>query len=423
MTYEEVIDDITVKLPMFSKIGASAYKADLSNTLTLSALMQHPEKNLRCIHIAGTNGKGSTSNILASIFQEAGYKVGLFTSPHLKDFRERIRVNDKMISKRDVISYHRLMIAKATEIHASFFEVTTIMAFAYFVKEKVDIAIIEVGLGGRLDCTNIVNPDLSVITNISFDHQQFLGDTLPKITSEKAGIIKKNKPVVIGETHPETTPVFIEKAKTENTEIHFAKDAQHQVIFSENNNLMIDGQKVDCPLKTTYQLKNIQTVLTAIDIYRMHYPDMTVTNQNVSDGLKNVLTNTGFQGRWQQIRKSPKTIVDVGHNEDGIKNIIEQVQRETFKHLRIVYGVVNDKDIDHILQLLPKENVSYYLCEPHSARKLDITILQEKFQALHLNIASTHHLPQDAYKAALKDAASKDLILIVGSTFVVSEFV
>ena len=423
MTYEEVIEDITVRLPMFSKIGAKAYKADLSNTLALSEFMHHPERQLRCIHIAGTNGKGSVSNLLASIFQEAGYKVGLFTSPHLKDFRERIRINGKMIPKQDVMNYHRQMIDEATEIHASFFEMTTIMAFAYFVKENIDIAILETGLGGRLDCTNIINPDMAVITNISYDHQQFLGDTLAKIAQEKAGIIKKDKPVVIGEYQTETAQVFIKKAKLENAELFFAKDFKHEVILSNKGSLFIDHKVSFCPLKTSYQLKNIKTVLAAIDVYRSFYNDIIITDENISEGLKNILNNTGFKGRWQQIQLSPKVIVDVGHNEDGIQNIVEQIQKESFKHLRIIYGVVNDKDIDHILKLLPKENVSYYLCEPNSARKLNIDILTKKFKDLNFSIAKSIAEPQEAYQAALKDADTNDLILIIGSTFVVSEFV
>lgn len=421
MDYNQVIEDMFNMLPMFSRIGGAAYKADLENTLALCRHAGHPESKLRCIHVAGTNGKGSVSNMLASVFQEAGYKTGLYTSPHLKDFRERIRINGQMIPQEDVISYYQQLIGKSKEIQASFFEMTVVMALSYFNDKQTDIAIIETGLGGRLDSTNVVTPDISIITNIAYDHQQFLGNTLPEIAGEKAGIIKSGKPVVIGKFHPETAGIFIRKALEKNAPIYFSKDLNKKIELTENKEFIINKKAVHCPLTAQYQIENIHTVLTALEVCKNHYSDISFSEKNIFDGLENVLINTGFQGRWQQIHSSPKVIVDVGHNEDGIKEIVRQLSKETFKHLRIVYGAVKDKDVSKILELLPKRNTSYYLCEPPLPRKLPLESLIEVSLKIDIPISYTNENPKAAYLEALKEADEEDLILVLGSFFIVGE--
>ncbi len=421
MNYSEVIEDMFNRLPMFSRIGGAAYKADLQNTLILCEHAGHPEQKLRCIHVAGTNGKGSVSNMLASIFQEAGYKAGLYTSPHLKDFRERIRINGEMIPQEEVIRYYDLLNEKSIEIQASFFEMTVVMTFSYFIDKEVDIAIIETGLGGRLDSTNVVNPDLSIITNIGYDHQQFLGNTLSEIAGEKAGIIKPGKPVVIGQFHPKTAEVFIKKSVQENAPVYFSKDSNYKVEVTENKQFTINNKIVHCPLNASYQIENITTVLTAIDVYKSYYSDLKISEQNIYDGLENVIINTGFSGRWQVIHQHPKVVVDVGHNEDGIKEIVRQISKESFRHLRIVYGAVKDKDVTKILELLPKRNASYYLCEPPLPRKLPLASLIEIASNIHLSVAYTIENPREAYHKALKDADKDDLIVVLGSFFIVGE--
>lgn len=421
MNYQDVINDMFQKLPMYSRIGASAYKADLSNTWTLCEYAQHPEKKLRAIHIAGTNGKGSVSNMLASIFQEAGYKTGLYTSPHLKDFRERIRINGAMISEEDVIKYYQLLNEKSVEIGASFFEMTVVMAFSYFVDQQVDIAIIETGLGGRLDSTNVLHPELSIITNIALDHQQFLGNTLEEIASEKAGIIKKHIPVVIGEFHPKTADVFIKKSIEESAPIYFSKSFKNSVEIIDNKYFIINNDTINCPLTAQYQVQNIQTVLASVEVLNQTYSDIHLSHEAVKNGLENILNNTGFQGRWQKIHDHPKVIVDVGHNEDGIQEIVKQISKENFKHLRIVYGAVKDKDVSKILALLPHPNTSYYLCEPPLPRKLPLEDLVEKTAVENLSVAYTHPDPKTCYEQALKDADVNDLVIVLGSFFVVGE--
>ncbi|MCO5231056.1 MAG: bifunctional folylpolyglutamate synthase/dihydrofolate synthase [Chitinophagales bacterium] len=421
MSYQKVIEDMFARLPMFSRIGGAAYKADLSNTLELCEVVHHPQNNLRCIHIAGTNGKGSVSNLLASIFQEAGYKTGLYTSPHLKDFRERIRINGEMISQDDVLKYYSLLNTKADEIQASFFELTVAMAFAYFVDNKTDIAIIETGLGGRLDSTNVVQSDMSIITNIGYDHQQFLGNTLEEIAFEKAGIIKKNKPVVIGLYQNETAKVFVEKSLKEHAPIYYSKDFNKDIQYIDNQEYKIGKNKFECPLTATYQIENIATVLSAIDVYKAYYSDMPITEKAVFDGLKNVLQNTGFQGRWQTLQNHPKVVVDVGHNIDGIREIRKQLSKEAFKQLRIIYGAVKDKDVNSILELLPRENTSYYLCEPPLPRKLPLSDLITIAQKQNIPINFYNENPKLVYQKALEDAEENDLILVLGSFFIVSE--
>lgn len=421
MNYNQVLEDMFNKLPIYSRIGAPAYKADLSNTLELCKFTEHPEKNLRCIHIAGTNGKGSVANMIASIFQEAGYKTGLYTSPHLKDFRERIRINGKKIPQKDVIKYYHNIIEKANKIQSSFFEMTVVMAFVHFRDHDTDIAIIETGLGGRLDSTNVIVPNLSIITNIGMDHQGFLGNTIKDIAIEKAGIIKPNIPVVIGQYHPETASVFIQKSKTENSPIYFSKDFNNKVDLVQQQYFTINGEKVFCPLLGEYQIENINTVLAAMTTFSQYYKDLVVTDKNIKDGLERVVKNSDFKGRWQIIQLQPKVIIDVGHNEDGIKNIIRQIQQEQFKHLRIIYGAVNDKSVSNILKLFPIQNTSYYLTEPPVPRKLPLADLKEIVENKGLPVVYSNIYPNKVYNRALADAEAEDLILVLGSSFIVGE--
>ncbi|HUH75619.1 MAG TPA: folylpolyglutamate synthase/dihydrofolate synthase family protein [Chitinophagales bacterium] len=423
MKYQEILEDMFAKLPMFSRIGAAAMKPDLKNTLTLCEELNHPEKGLRCIHIAGTNGKGSVSNMLASILQEAGYKTGLYTSPHLKDFRERIRINGEMIPEEKVIHYYQELIEKSDEIKASFFEMTVVMAFAYFRDQNVDIAIIETGLGGRLDSTNVLDSDLSIITNIGYDHQQFLGNTLTEIASEKAGIIKSEKPVIIGQYQKETAEVFIKKALELSSPIYFSSDSIYNIEIIDNQHFIINNNKVLCPLLANYQIENIQTVLTALEVYQSYYKDLKISEKHIFDGLENIQQNTGIQGRWQILQQNPKVIADVGHNIDGIKVILHQLSQEKFRHLRIVYGSVKDKDVNSILKLLPHHNTSYYLCEPPLPRKLPLSELYDFATNNNLPIAYKDKDPKSSYHKALEDAAEDDLILVLGSFFIVGEVI
>lgn len=404
MTYKETINWLFNQLPVFQNIGASAYKKDLTNTLLLVEHLNHPERNFKTIHVAGTNGKGSTSSMIASVFMEAGYKVGLYTSPHLKDFRERITINGKKISKNYV---HKFVLNHKSffeNTHLSFFEMTVGLAFDYFSDKKVDIAIIEVGMGGRLDSTNIITPLLSVITNIGKDHTQFLGDTLDKIAFEKAGIIKPNIPVIIGEYTSETKPVFLEVAKQNNSEIHFAQDEKHP--------------DYPCGLLGDYQLKNKKTV---IETFRNLKSDFIISEENIKNGILNVVQNTNLQGRWQVLQENPKVICDTAHNAHGLEIVMNQLKKEKFNQLHIVLGVVNDKDLDSILPLFPK-NAIYYFCKPKIERGLSEKILKEKAASYNLN-GNTYNSISIAYKNALANSDIKDLIYIGGSTFVVAEII
>ena len=404
MTYKETTDWMFSQLPMFQMQGASAYKKDLTNTHLLVEHLQHPETKFKSIHVAGTNGKGSTSSMIASILQEAGYKVGLYTSPHLKDFRERIRINGEMISEDFVVDFisENKSFFKANQL--SFFEMTVGLAFDYFAKEQVDIAVIEVGMGGRLDSTNVITPLVSVITNIGFDHTQFLGDTLPKIAAEKAGIIKSNIPVVIGEYSEETKPVFLDKAKFENTPIYFAQD-NPEVVYQ-------------CALLGDYQVYNKKTVLQAIKLLQAHF---AIDESHIIKGFKNVIQNTGLLGRWQILDKAPFTICDTAHNSHGLKIVLNQIQKYSFETLHVVLGVVNDKDLDSILPLFPK-NAKYYFCKPNVPRGLDAEILKQKASDFGL-FGKVFDSVSNAYEEALKIATKSDFIYIGGSTFVVAEIV
>jgi len=404
MNYQETTNWMFNQLPMYQLQGASAYKEDLTNIKLFSAHLGNPEKQLKCIHVAGTNGKGSTSHMLASVLQEAGYKVGLYTSPHLKDFRERIKINGEEISEAFVIEFiakHKLFFE---ENDMSFFEMSVGLAFDYFAFEKVDIAIIEVGLGGRLDATNILTPLVSVITNIDLDHTQFLGNTPREIAGEKAGIIKPNVPVVIGEYTPETQPVFLAKAEENQAPIYFASDLISEVFPSD--------------LIGDYQFHNKKTVQQTMAVLNAQN-EFEVSIENLKAGLLNVSKNTGLQGRWQQLGENPKIICDTAHNKHGLAIVMNQIQKETFEDLHIVLGVVNDKDLDSILPLFPKK-AHYYFCRPDSSRGLATEILQQSAKKYDLT-GEKYSSVGEAFSTAKRNASQNDFIYIGGSTFVVAE--
>lgn len=404
MNYQETINWMFNQLPMYQLQGASAYKKDLTNAYLLANHLGNPEKDLKCIHVAGTNGKGSTSHMLASILQEAGYTVGLYTSPHLKDYRERIKINADEISEDFVCEFINKNKTFFEANDMSFFEMTVGLAFDYFAKEKVDIAIIEVGMGGRLDATNIITPLVSVITNIALDHTQFLGNTLEAIAYEKAGIIKPEISVVIGEYTNETKPVFLTKAKENNSKIYFASDLIHQSYPSD--------------LIGDYQVHNKKTVLQTIAIINAQ-KEFKIYETDTKAGLLNVVKNTGLKGRWQKLGEYPKIICDTAHNKNGLEIVMKQIQKEKFDTLHIVLGVVNDKDLDEVLPLFPT-NAVYYFCKPNIPRGLDAKILQEK--ALKLNLlGKTYSSVTDAYNESKNIATKNDFIFVGGSTFVVAE--
>ncbi len=405
MTYQETLDYLFQQLPMYQRVGNAAYKTDLQNTIELCEILDNPQYKFKSVHIAGTNGKGSTSHMLASVLQEAGYKVGLYTSPHLKDFRERVKINGEMISEEGVIDFVNRFKTQFEQINLSFFEWAVGLAFDYFAKQKVDIAVVETGLGGRLDSTNIVTPDLSIITNIGLDHTQFLGDTLLKIATEKAGIIKTNVPVVIGETQGETQEVFIKAAKEQIAPIVFADQQNKQVL--------------ECDLKGLYQQKNVQTAIIAIN--QLQNKGWAITDKNISIGMKNVVNNTGLMGRWQILQNHPTIICDTGHNEAGITYITQQLKQERYHKLHFVFGAVNDKSIFSILKLLPKD-ATYYFCEANIPRALNVNELYQQAveSGLKGNKFSSVNL---ALNTAKNQASNDDLIFIGGSTFVVAEVV
>lgn len=391
---------------MFQRVGGSAYKEGLDNTKALDAHFGHPHHSFRAIHVAGTNGKGSVSHTLAAVLQSAGYKTGLYTSPHLVDFRERIRINGTPISKDYVVSFVEHERSFFEPLCPSFFELTTAMAFKYFADEQVDVAVIEVGLGGRLDCTNIITPDLSIITNISFDHVQFLGDSLGKIASEKAGIIKHNIPVVIGETTPETKPVFMAKATEVGAPIYFAE---------ENNREDYPG--VEYELKGIYQEKNKRTLFTALPL--LNEAGYHIDEENVREGFAHVVELTGLMGRWQKLHDHPTLVCDTGHNVGGITYVVEQLRQQSCNQLRIVIGMVNDKDISGVLALLPKEAI-YYFTQASVNRALPAK------QLLHLATEAglkgkAYASVKNAVKAAMKESLPEDFIFVGGSNFIVAD--
>lgn len=405
MTYQDTLNWMFSQLPMYQHQGKAAFKKDLSNTLILAKHLNNPEKKFKSIHVAGTNGKGSTSHMLASVLQEAGYKVGLYTSPHLKDFRERIKINGQEVSKQFVISFIKRNKVFFEANKLSFFEMTVGMAFEYFVKQKVDIAIIEVGLGGRLDSTNIITPEVSVITNIGLDHTQFLGNTLELIAAEKAGIIKPNVPVVIGETQKQTKPIFDNISKANLSKIVYADKSVKETYGSD--------------LIGTYQSKNIKTAIQSVKV--LQNKGFEISNENIKNGLLNVVPNTGLLGRWQVLNQNPKVVCDTGHNREGLTYVMQQLSNETFESLHIVFGVVNDKDLESIVDLLPKK-ARYYFCKPNIPRGLDADELKQKLYKYNV-IGKSYNSVNEAYKAALKNTKKEDFIFIGGSTFVVAEII
>ena len=406
MDYQETLKYLYEQVPMFQRVGGAAYKEGLDNTLTLDAHFGHPHHSFRTIHVAGTNGKGSVSHTLAAVLQSAGYKTGLYTSPHLVDFRERIRINGTPISKDYVVSFVEHERSFFEPLCPSFFELATAMAFKYFVDEQVDVAVIEVGLGGRLDCTNIITPDLSIITNISFDHVQFLGNTLAKIAGEKAGIIKKGIPVVIGESTPETKPVFMAKATEVGAPIYFAE---------ENNREDYPG--VEYELKGIYQEKNKRTLFTALPLLKeagYHFDE-----ENVREGFAHVVELTGLMGRWQKLHDHPTLVCDTGHNVGGITYVVEQLRQQSCHQLHIVIGMVNDKDISGVLALLPKEAI-YYITQASVNRALPAK------QLLHLATEAglkgkAYTCVKNAVRAAMKKSLPEDFIFVGGSNFIVAD--
>lgn len=413
---------------MYQRTGLAAYKPDLDNSIAICNLLGNPQDKLKCIHVAGTNGKGSTSHMLASVLQEAGYKVGLYTSPHLKDFRERIKINGKPISKKEVVKFTEKHRKDFKKIMPSFFEMTVGLAFDYFAKEKVDIAVIETGLGGRLDSTNVITPILSVITNISFDHTGLLGDTLLKIAAEKAGIIKNGVPVVIGETQHEIEQVFREKARSTNSIIYFA-DQEHKLTEVHHENKKghlyllagvikngIESEKITCDLPGLYQQKNIPTVLKSLEVLSHTFK---ISEKAQRNGLKRVVKNTGLQGRWQILKTHPLVVCDIAHNEAGIKEVLDQIKTIEHKKLHFVLGMVNDKNIDGIMGLLPKD-ADYYFCKAAIPRAMEEHELLAKATTFKLH-GNTYPSVKKAVKAARAHAGKNDIVFIGGSTFVVAE--
>jgi dihydrofolate synthase/folylpolyglutamate synthase len=398
MKYEEGLNYLFSKLPMYQRTGSAAYKKDIGNIIKACKILDNPHNKFKSIHIAGTNGKGSTAHMLASIFQEAGYKTGLYTSPHLKDFRERIKIDGQLISKKDTLDFILKNKNQYEKIEMSFFEYTVAMAFDYFANENVDIAIIETGLGGRLDSTNIISPEISIITNIGYDHTNLLGNSLEEIAKEKAGIIKKNTPVIIGRKQEETEHIFKSEAKEKNSSIHFCR---------KNFNYSTD-------LKGEYQKENLNTALQAMKILNLN-----INDDIISKGLNNVVKNTGLNGRWQTIAKKPLTICDTGHNEDGIKNNIKQLKKLKFNKLHFVFGTVNDKDLRKILRLLPV-NAQYYFCSANIERSLNSEKLLEESKNFKL-LGERYESVIEAYHSAQSNAKMDDLIFIGGSTFIVAE--
>ncbi len=434
MSYQDTIDYLYSRLPMFSRIGAAAIKKDLDNTISICNFLGNPEKKFKTIHVAGTNGKGSTSHMLASIFQEAGYTTGLYTSPHLYDFRERIKVNGEMCSKDFVTAFTNKMKGLIDEIEPSFFELTVGMAFEYFAEKKCDIAIIETGLGGRLDSTNVISPELSIITNIGWDHMALLGNTLPAIALEKAGIIKKETPVVISEVIPETKQIFKEKATAMQAPIYFSEDFLQLQSFQNNWQtalfefnqpiihlldapLFTKNFTVECDLPGKYQYKNLKGVLVAIQL--LSQMGWKLKAPKILSALKQVKKNTGLMGRWECIQENPRVILDVAHNEHGIKALLEQLETLHYQHLHIVTGMVKDKDIHSVLTLLPK-NACYYFTQSHIPRALPANELAIIAKEIGI-IGSIHENVNTALTEATKNANPNDLIIVIGSIFLVAE--
>ncbi len=432
MRYQQTLDYLYAQLPMFHRIGPAAYKANLDNTLALAEYLGNPHAKFKSIHIAGTNGKGSVANMLASVFQEAGYKTGLCTSPHLKDFRERFRINGNKIPEQfitDFVNQHKDFFQS---LKPSFFELTIAMTFDYFAREQVDIAIMETGLGGRLDSTNIITPEVSVITNVGLDHTNLLGDTVEAIAWEKAGIIKTGIPAVIGKSRPEVVGVFERKAREVGTDIFLVEQNYHIESSSLKNRedqpllqLAIHSKGstriVESALTGTYQHENILTAVAAVDMINregsFHLPENAL-----KAGLKNVIRNTGIAGRWQILERKPLVICDTGHNADGIRSIMENIGQTPHRYLHFVLGMMNDKDISGILQLLPSEATTYYFCRPDVPRGLNTTMLRQEAEQAGLK-GKEYDSVASAFAAAKSAAGQEDLVFVGGSTFVVAEVV
>lgn len=426
MNFSEVVAYLYSQLPMFQRIGASAFKKDLSNTIALCEYLGNPHRKFKSIHVAGTNGKGSTSHSIAAVMQVAGYKTGLYTSPHLKSFTERIRVNGTEIPEDKVIEFVEKHKPFIEELKPSFFELTVAMAFDHFAQEQVDIAVIEVGMGGRLDSTNVIDPILSIITNIGFDHKEFLGNTLPEIAFEKAGIIKPNRPVVISQTQSETKDVFLKKALEGNAPIQFAdviykidkvSDQSPPGLYSVHNLESNSKEVIPFQLQGDYQRFNLPGILLAIDeLKKLGFP---INKEAIHLGLANVASLTGLRGRWQTLSHSPLTICDTGHNEDGIRMVVDQLQSLPKNRLHFVIGMVRDKDIDGVLNLLPKD-ATYYFTQAQIPRALEAQELREKASNFQL-FGEAYQEINAAIQAAKSNAANDDVIFIGGSTFVVAE--
>ncbi len=428
MTYEQTIDYLFTRLPMFSRIGAAAYKEDLTNTIRLCEFLGNPQQRFKSIHIAGTNGKGSTSHMLASILQTAGYKTGLHTSPHLKDFRERIKINGYLLPKEFVIDFTERIKPVIDEIDPSFFEISVVMAFDYFAQQGVDIAVIETGLGGRLDSTNIITPELSVITNIGWDHMNLLGDTLPKIATEKAGIIKQDIPVVVGEVTEETAPVFENTARQKNAPLTIAaqkrqpmdwKWEKHELIVQVAEEHKTDRQVYRLDLPGLYQTKNLLTVLEACAVLQER--GWNIDEPIIQSALRQVKKLTGLHGRWELIHQHPPVILDVAHNEAGMQQVVEQLELADYHELHIVLGMVKDKAVDKVLALLPS-SAHYYFTQASIPRALDARELQQQAAAAGLK-GKTYPNVNSALKEAKAKAKENDLVLVCGSVFLVAEVV
>lgn len=421
--YQQTLDYLYSALPMFQRVGAVAFKKDLGNTIALCDFLGNPQNKFKSIHVGGTNGKGSSAHMLASVLQEAGYRTGLYTSPHLKDFTERIRINGIPADHDFVIDFVERIKPQIELLKPSFFEITVAMAFDYFAKQQIDVAVIEVGLGGRLDSTNIITPVLSLITNIGSDHKDLLGDSPQQIAFEKAGIIKAGVPVVISEKQEEVLNVFVEKAEKENAPIYFASDewqcirSQSSTAFNLIKNGSIIHEGIDLALSGNYQLKNIPGVLKSIEL--LNVSGFNISDSQLIKGLKNVIANTGIKGRWQVLANQPLTICDTGHNLDGIQEVLTQIKQQSYKQLHMVWGSVKDKDVSSILSILPKE-ASYYFCQAKIPRAMPAEELYRKAQAFGLDGIVVPDV-NDALTAARANAETNDMIFIGGSTFVVAE--
>jgi len=459
MNYEQTIKYLYSQLPLFTRVGVSAYKANLDNTIALCQRLENPQNKFKSVHIGGTNGKGSTSHMLAAILQTAGYKTGLYTSPHLKDFRERIRVNGEMISEQEVIDFVEIHKGDFDDIQPSFFEMTVALAFDVFAKEKVDIAVVEVGMGGRLDSTNIITPLLSVITNIGWDHMNILGNTLQLIAGEKAGIIKNGIPVIIGEYQPEVVNVFVDKAIERNAPISFASEiftvlrsevrGRRSEVSDQKSELIELDQYLEVEvarspdflptsdfrlptsdfrpptsdflldLTGSYQLKNIKTVLSVVEELRRQ--GFLISDDQVATALKQVKKLTGLHGRWEILNREPLTICDTGHNPEGIAEVLKSIAQVEYDHLHIVMGMVNDKDLSKVLNMLPKD-AAYYFCKPDIPRGLEAKSLKQQAASFGL-LGEAYPSVIDAFCVAQKNAGNNDLVFVGGSTFVVAEVI